>query len=248
MATLPGDLIPVYSPARDVSEEQRFFGRFAVALAILLLLSFAQWDVRGMLPLGGEPLWVHIHAVMMVVWLGVFAAQGLLAENGSPELHRRLGIATLGIPALIVATGYYTGFGAVRSHLVPPFFTDAYFLAFTTIGTTMFAALILGGLAMRGRPEWHRRLMLGSGILLMDPALGRLVPMQSLGPWGPFVTMCIQLAFVLLVSWHDVRRRGVVHPATLVVGFTVIATLFFTTMAAIWTPFVVFASSVASTG
>jgi hypothetical protein len=60
---------------------------------------------------------------------------------------------------------------------------------------------------MRRQSEWHRRLMLGSGILLLEPALGRMLPMPLLGPWGPFIEMCLQLGFVLVLARYDMRRR-----------------------------------------
>jgi hypothetical protein len=245
MATLPGDLIPVYSPARIYREEQRFFVRFALTIAGVILFGFAQWAARGMVNVGTVPLWVHLHGGLMVSWLGLFATQALLAQAGSRELHRRLGLASLGVLAAIVLTGFYTAMSAVELHRVPPFFTDAYFLALSTVGTMMFAALVLGGIAKRRQGDWHRRLMLGSGILLLEPALGRLLPMPLLGPWGPFIEMCLQLCFVLFLARHDMHRRGMVHPATLVTGFAVIATLFIVTMLSIWPPFVGFASSVA---
>jgi hypothetical protein len=245
MATLPGDLIPVYSPARIYREEQRFFGRFALVVASVILFGFAQWGVRGMVDVRAVPLWVHLHGALMLSWLGLFAAQGLLAQAGSRELHRKLGWASLGVVAAIVLTGTYTGIRAVELHRVPPFFTNAYFLGLTSAGTMMFAALVAWGVVKRRQGDWHRRLMLGSGIMLLEPALGRLLPMPLLGPWGPFIEMCIQLCFVLFIARHDMLRRGMVHPATLTIGFAVIATLFIITLLSIWPPFVSFASSVA---
>ncbi len=245
MATVQGDAVPVYSPVRVFREEQRFFSRFALTLAGVIVFGFAQWGARGMVNVGATPLWVHLHGGLMVSWLGLFAAQGLLAQGGSRELHRKLGWASLGMLAAIVLTGLYTGLRAVELHRVPPFFTDAYFLALTSVSPLMFAALVVWGIAKRRQSDWHRRLMLGSGILLLEPALGRLLPMPLLGPWGPYMEMSLQLCFVLLIARHDMVRRGTVHPATLAVGFAVIATLFTVTLLSIWPPYMAFASSVA---
>ena len=245
MVTFHGAMASVSSFARVKGREQRFFTRFALALVGLILFGFVQWGVRGMVKVGVVPLWVHLHGALMVSWLGLFAAQALLAQSGSRELHRKLGLASLGVLAAIVLTGIYTGLRAVELHRVPPFFTDAYFLALTSVGPLMFAGLVLWGTVQRRRSDWHRRLMLGSGILLLEPALGRMLPMPLLGPWGSFVEMCIQLGFVLLLARQDMRRSGMVHPATLAVGFAVIATTFIVTLLSIWPPFVQFASLVA---
>jgi len=245
MATWSGDVVPVYSPARVYRSDQRFFVRFALTLAGVILFGFAQWGARGMVDVGAVPLWVHLHAGLMVSWLGLFAAQSLLAQAGSRELHRRLGFASLGVLAAIVLTGIYTGVRAVELHRVPPFFSDAYFLGLTSVSPAMFAGLVVWAIVKRRQSDWHRRLMLGSGILLLEPALGRMLPMPLLGAWGPFVEMCIQLGFVLVLARHDMRRGGMVHPATLATGFAVIATVFIITVLSIYPPFVSVASSVA---
>lgn len=245
MATVPQEINPVDSPAHRHQMEQRFFTRFALALAAIIVLGFGQWGARGMVNVGTTPWWVHLHGGLMVSWLGLFVLQSLLAQAGLRELHRRLGWASLGVLAAIVLTGPYTGIRAVELHRVPPFFTDAYFLALTSVGTLMFAALVCWGVAMRRQRDWHRRLMLGAGIVLLEPALGRLLPMPLLGAWGPFTEMCLQLGFVLVMARHDTNRRGTVHPATLVAAVAVIAVLGLVTLLSMWSPFVGFASSVA---
>jgi hypothetical protein len=161
MATLPEASVPANALARAYRSDQRFFVRFALTVAGVILFGFAQWGARGVVNVGAVPLWVHLHAGLMVSWLGLFAAQGLLAQGalapslfaqgGSRELHRKLGFASLGVLAAIVLTGLYTGVRAVELHRVPPFFTDAYFLALTWVGTLMFAGVVVWGSPCVGR-------------------------------------------------------------------------------------------------
>src|SRR3546814_19150614 len=45
---------------------------------------------------------------------------------------------------------------------------------------------------------WHRRLMIGATIVVLEPALGRLLPIPLMGVWAePAVTLC-QLAAVAI--------------------------------------------------
>jgi hypothetical protein len=66
----------------------------------------------------------------------------------------------------------------------------------------------------RRQTDWHRRLMLGSLVLIMEPALGRLLPMPLIMPWGEWVTLAIQLGVLGIVMRHDRKTIGAIHPAT----------------------------------
>jgi hypothetical protein len=79
-----------------------------------------------------------------------------------------------------------------------------------------FPITVATALAVRHRPEAHRRLMLLAAMALIGPAVGRL---------GPFVhawTGFAEIPFNLLVLFglplslvvHDLRSRGRLHPAT----------------------------------
>jgi hypothetical protein len=145
----------------------------------------------------------------------------------------------------IVLTGIYTGIGAVQMGRVPPFFSDAHFLALTSVETLVFAGLVGWGIALRRNAAWHRRLILGSAIVLLEPSLGRMLPMPVLGHWAGFTQMCIQLGFVLLIAQRDMRRQGTVHSATLAVALAVIGTHGAITLLSAYPPFVTMTASVA---
>jgi hypothetical protein len=175
---------------------------------------------------------VHLHGAVMIAWLALLIYQSTLIQRGNLMLHRQLGILGVALAAGIVVLGSFTAMRAIALHRVPPFFTDAYFLALTQIGLVAFAGLIVAAVANRRRPEWHRRLMLGAVILLMEPGLGRLLPMPLLGAWGEWLIMVIQLGALALVARHDRRRFIAVHPATVVDAVVVVGTHLAVTLAA----------------
>lgn len=66
--------------------------------------------------------------------------------------------------------------------------------------------------------------MIGATIIILEPALGRLLPIPLMGPWAePAVALC-QLVVVAIVAAYDRRIGGAVHPATWAVAALVIAT------------------------
>jgi hypothetical protein len=66
--------------------------------------------------------------------------------------------------------------------------------------------------------------MLGALILIMEPALGRILPMPLIMPWGEWLTLAIQLATLSIVARHDRKTLGAVHPATVAAGLVITLT------------------------
>lgn len=205
---------PEYPAARlRYAEDQAFFRRMAVAIALFILFAFVQWSARGFVDIPAVPWWVHVHAFVFVGWLALFVTQNLLAERGSLALHRKLGWAGAALALGMVAIGMYTGVKAIELHRAPPFFTNGYFLALTNAGMPIFGGMVAWAIARRREVEWHRRLMLGATILLLEPAFGRLLPMPLLGRLGQPTELALQLAVFAIAMLHDRKVRGAVHPA-----------------------------------
>ena len=112
----------------------------------------------------------------------------------------------------------------------------AYFLALVHVGVLAFAAMVVAAIALRRRMGWHRRLMLGSTVLIMEPALGRLLPMPLMSWWGEWVAMGVQLAALGWLVSHDRRSRGRVHSATWVAAAAVVGAHIAVELLAIFPP------------
>lgn len=217
-ATLAADAARAVAPYR---QDQRFFIRYAAALAAIIVFAFAQAAVRGFADPIAAPWWVHLHAALMLGWLGLLIAQNVLARNGSLALHRQLGWLGAGLVAAIVALGVFTGQKALELNRIPPFFTPAYFLGLTHLGVLIFGATVVWAIALRKQTQWHRRLMMGATILLLEPAFGRILPMPLLMPYGEWAVMVLQLAFAGIIMGHDKRTLGRVHPASIATALLV---------------------------
>lgn len=204
--------------------EETVYRRMAIGFAALILFSFGQFALRGFVDFRQVPWVVHVHAVAMVAWLAVLVTQSTLAERGALTTHRRLGWAALCLAVAIPPLAIATCVAMLRAHAVPPFFTPAFFLSLVAVESIFFTALVITAITLRRRTDWHRRLMIGSTLILLEPALGRLLPMPLMGGWGEWVAMVIQLLAVGLVARHDLVTRGAVHAATWVVGVAVVLT------------------------
>lgn len=210
--------------ATRVSREESFYQKMAAGLAVFILFSFLQFAARGFVDYRQVPLVVHFHAVAMVSWLGLLVVQSTLAQRLDLATHRRLGWVGLPLVLAIPPLGIATCVSVLRGHMVPPFFSPSFFLSLVVIESLTFAGLIIAAIVMRRRTAWHRRFMVGATIILLEPALGRVLPMPLMGGWGEWVAMALQLGVVGIMARHDVATRGKVHAATAVVGALVVLT------------------------
>lgn len=225
---------------------QSFWARMAIGVSAFIVLGFAQFAMRGMVDYTRAPTVMHLHAIAMMAWLFLLVTQAFLAGRGGMALHRRLGWASAVLIPLIVMLASMTCLAALRIGLFPPFFTPAYFLALVHVSSVIFALTVAGAVALRGRPDWHRRLMTGSTVLLMEPALGRVLPMPFIMPWGEWLSMAIQLGVLALVVRHDRKELGIIHPATLVAALAVVASHVLTEVLALTPSWIAFAERIAA--
>lgn len=202
--------------------DQPFFTKLALALAVFIVAGFAQWSLRGFVSIGSTPWWVHAHGAFMILWLAILVAQNVLAGRGDFQHHRRLGWAAMIVVAGTGIFGSLAGIQALALHRIPPFFTNAYFLALSQVEIALFVATVAWAVARRRQTQWHRRLMLGATVLLMEPALGRLLPMPLLGGIGEWIILLLQLVPLAVLARHDRTQIAAIHPATLGAGAIVI--------------------------
>ena len=208
------DGLALASPrARDA--DATFFAKLSLGLALFIVFGFAQFSARGMVDIARAPWFVHAHGAAMLAWLALVVAQPRLIASGNRALHRTTGWLSLALLAVVVAFGSMAGLGALRHGTVPPFFTPPYFLALVHIGLFSLAATVIWAIVLRRRTDWHRRLMIGALVLIMEPALGRLLPMPLIMPWGEWLALAFQLGALAILARHDRRTLGAIHPATL---------------------------------
>jgi hypothetical protein len=200
-----------------------FWQKMNLGMALFILFGFAQFAARGRVDYAHAPLESHLHGMLMVLWLGLLVSQSLLAGRGTLGLHMAMGwVSVIMVPAIVIVASFAC-LAALASGRVPPFFTPAYFLALVHVSMLLFAVLVMAAVVLREDAGWHKRLMVGSTVLLLEPALGRVLPMPLIMPWGEWLSLAIQLGVMWLVVREDQRVFGRIHPATVTAALVVIA-------------------------
>lgn len=108
----------------------------------------------------------------------------------------------LGITVIDTATGR-----------TPPLFRPDFFLAMDSLTILLFGGLAWTAIALRERPDWHKRLMLGATVNIVGPAWGRIIPLPLLGQNGVWLILAVLLGYLAIAMLFDRRLHGRLHPA-----------------------------------
>lgn len=211
------------STAGGAARAELFWHRMAIGLAIFIVFGFLQFALRGFVDPVAAPFWVHLHGVAMLAWLALLIVQPTLVSRDNLALHRRLGWIGAGLALFITALGIFTGLASLVLNRFPPFFAPPYFLALTTVESLAFGLMVWAAVRRRHTTAWHRRLMIGATIVILEPALGRILPMPFMIGWSDIPIGLIQLGVVGIIALYDRRTLGRIHPATKAIAAIVIA-------------------------
>ena len=197
----------------DLASERRFFLGMAIVITATVILGFTMNAARMHWTFFALPAQVHLHAAAFLSWIILYVVQNWLVVRGSIKRHRQLGVFGAGIAITMVVLGIVTTVMAIKQHRVPPFFPPGIFLVLDVLGVIGFGILTAWAIALRKQAAWHKRLMLCGTILVMSPAVGRILPMPLLGQFAPLAVFASMAVYVIAGMIFDLRLRGKIHPA-----------------------------------
>jgi len=189
---------------------------------------FIATSVAGFLPAIINPatrrapltLLATVHGIVFLLWLFLYLAQALLIANRRVDLHRRLGLAGVGVMALVIYFGFTSMTATIRrgfdlsgdQHMDPhPNGTNTVdaptamifnFSSLVTFG--VFAAVAI---SFRRRPDLHKKLMLFANISLMVAPFAHVlghIPRTRMSPGLNAVSyLLLYLLFLLAPMVYD---------------------------------------------
>ena len=196
--------------------DRRIFLIAAILFVLIVMVGFARtYYLKGLFatpPLAS--LLVHVHGIVMTAWVALVAAQVWLIRTQNVALHRRLGIAGVGLAFLVVAVGFFTAITAAKNGAAsfPPTIPRLAFLAVPLFDLLMMVVLVGAAIYYRQRPANHKRLMLLALINLLPPALARF-PLPGLVALGPLFFFGVPTFFALTAIGYDRWRTRTLNGA-----------------------------------
>lgn len=174
--------------------------------------------------LGLADLVTHLHAVFMGAWMVMLIVQPWLVRTRRMALHRQVGQISYGLMPGVLLSALWLS--QLRMAAAPPqmFGLQSMLLYLGMAATVMMA--VFWGLAIRHRrdPALHARYMVGTALVLIDPAMARL--MLALLPegarfnpsWGGYGLTFAILALLMWSERNATHGRGVFRFITAVLA------------------------------
>jgi hypothetical protein len=213
---MPTAAMPAPRAATPAAHDRKFYSGLAVLMALIVFVGFAPTfylrtyfggpvSVTGATSL--TPL-AQLHGFVFTAWVILFVIQTSLVASRRVAVHRRLGLAAIGLAALMTIVGVMTAIAAARRGSAPPGFEPLVFLVVPVFDIVLFVGFITMAVLRRGEKEAHKRLMLLAYVAIMPAAVARLPGMIALGPAGFMIAFLPAVAGAVYDRWS----RGRVSP------------------------------------
>ena len=145
----------------------------SVALLTLGLLAF--WPNYLSKPFAAVDGYTHFHAAVGASWLLLLLAQSLLIRAGWRDIHRALGRLSYATAPLFVLSSLLLAHYRFSRMDPATFEKEAYTLYLPVSAVLLFACAYALAIAHRHSVRLHARFMACTGLLLLDPVLGRVL-------------------------------------------------------------------------
>ncbi|HEY1139689.1 MAG TPA: hypothetical protein VGE88_05735 [Lysobacter sp.] len=152
----------------------------------------------------------HLHAALMLSWFAMLFAQPWLVRTRRMAMHRTLGKASYMLVPMIVVTCLWLS--RIRiSAATPQSLPMQSFILY--LGLAASAILLLSwslAIVHRRDSALHARYMVGTALVLIDPALARLLiaVAPGLGPLVPWISYGVLFLILGVLVWRDRGRHG----------------------------------------
>ncbi len=212
----------ISDPVAQRSFERRFFLTIAILFPITVLIGFAPtYYLKGFFDAPPVPrLIVHVHGLVMSLWVALFGVQVYLIRSKRIKVHQRLGLISVVLGVTIIITGLLTAVAAAKygSTASPPGIPPLGFLIVPFGDVLVFAVLFAAAVYYRRNAPNHKRLMLLTVLNFLPPAIARF-PFgltESYGPlWFFGVPDILAIIFVVADTWKNKKLNKVFLAGTI---------------------------------
>lgn len=199
-----------------------FYATMGLVMAAVVLVGFSRtYYLKAWFDTPPLTLRLHLHGLLLTLWLVIFVVQARLAATGRLALHRTLGVAGVAVAGLAVAVTWSAAVEAAQLGGDRGGITAADRLYSSILVASLFGLFVAMGATFRGRREIHKRLMLLATIAVIGPAVTRAVALLA-GSGVRDSHIAVECALVLLAMLNDWHARGRPHWVLLCGGLLLI--------------------------
>lgn len=184
-----------------------FFTALPILLAFVVFVGFA--PTYYLKPVFGTPALAslyHVHGFLFTCWMLLLIVQTSLVAARRTDIHRRLGAVGGWLAAAMVIMAVLVSRDLGRRGSGPPGIDPLSFLIVPFASVVVFPVLVGAALALRRKPELHKRLMLIATLELVPAGVARWAVVAPLGPLAYFGLTDLVIIAMLAYDWATTGR------------------------------------------
>jgi len=200
-------------PANPPSDRV-FFGLMVLALWATVLFGFSRtYYAAGMIHAPLPDRLIHVHAILMTLWMVLLFVQVALVTARKVVWHRALGAYGFLLALAMVIVGPIAATDSMRRGVAPQGLDPLTFYIVPITAILLFATFVFFAWRARRRPAAHKRLIMLANIEIIGAAVGRW--QLHLFQAHPPAQNLVPLAFILAIVAYDLVSQRKVQKATL---------------------------------
>lgn len=168
----------------------------------------------------------HAHGIVMLLWIGLLIIQPWLMSRKKYKIHRTIGKVSFVLAPLVILSIFSVSNATYYANLQRlPAPSDAVALLSISIPPAFIFGTLYGlAITNRRRTYYHMRYMMGTGILMIGPGLGRLIRVYVDVPMsiGGSITLASIALLGLLFLGYDMLRKQDYVPNLVVAGLFIL--------------------------
>jgi hypothetical protein len=185
------------------------------AIFIILIMIGVQWgfyqNYSSQFPnFKNKTTTIHVHGILLMMWLVLLVVQPLLIKTGRAKLHRAIGKVSYVLGPLIIISMFLVGKGSYLRHFGElPAQEMLATMVLDIRGWVSFAIFWALAMLFRKDSASHMRYMIATGIIGLGPGVGRgLINSFGVG-FGPALTITdvLDLAIIGFLLGYDIYRK-----------------------------------------
>ena len=228
---------PVTRAAKEVHQDtaarrrarSAFYVGMSGTMLLIVLIGFTPTlYLRPFFNAPDYPAYILLHGVVLTAWYVGSFLQTVLVSAHRTDIHRRAGWVGAGLGVAVVAVGLMVVLWKVpRLQALGIDIEGGIAILSITEWSDLtsllfFCVFLAMAVALRRRPEMHKRLMLLASISLIQPAVARISRWSLFAALvGPGVlSFSVMLLLLLAIALYDAISSKRIHPVTFVGGST----------------------------
>lgn len=214
-----------------MTADHRLSTGVAIGMALIIFIGFAQtYYLKALFGTPPLRLLLHIHGLVMTAWIILFVVQVRFIAAHRTDLHRRLGVIGAALAGVVLVIGVPVALSQGHLHFVAndtPIEPALIFLPVPLGILLLFGTFVTAAILLRRRPDYHKRFMILSCLILLLPGIDRL-PLQFIDNASRATLFGLNDACIVIAVAYDALKNRRLHPVWLWGGAMVLGVQIFT--------------------